>query len=196
VLKETKTNALFILSCWHVLKDDTRYDGAVSTRTIIDEQDRPLADLEAGGIWGPLDYGLARCKPNAPIQNNKWLTGLMGLPDKVTHREIDREDTKHNTPLHFFDVFAQKKRSGVLYGVCSEVQIEYRDGKERILKDILVIIESTSTEKTISQPGNSGAMLFDDAHKAIGMIVAGDDNYTYAIKISNILNLYSDKSIA
>jgi V8-like Glu-specific endopeptidase len=59
-----------------------------------------------------------------------------------------------------------------------------------------VLQKGPNTVLPISQPGNSGALLFDVNHEAIGMIIAGDNNYTYAIKLSNFFNLHKEKSFA
>jgi hypothetical protein len=117
------------------------------------------------------------------------------LPAGLMYRSIITEDTKSHCTLRFYDVIKEKVITGVLYTVCEQVQIDY-DDRSRIVQDVLVLMKDADTELPVSQPGNSGALLFDMHHKAVGMIIAGDDHYTYAIKLSNFFNLHKEKSFA
>lgn len=196
ILKDATNKDKFVLSCWHVLRGDTRLDAiTLDHPTIVDDRGSLLAELEAGGILDTLDYGLARCTPEASVQSNQWLATALKLPAGLLHRPIVAEDAKSHCTLRFYDVIKEKVVTGVLYTVCEQVQIDY-DDRSRIVQDVLVLMKDADTELPVSQPGNSGALLFDKHHKAVGMIIAGDDHYTYAIKLSNFFNLHKEKSFA
>lgn len=197
ILKDSTNEDRFVLSCWHVLKGDINFDAtSIEFPFVVDNNAMILGELEAGGILSTLDYGLARCRPDASIRSNTWLTNLLKLPADFGHRAVEMDDLKKHISVRYFDDITQTVISGVLYTVSKEVQVDYRD-KSRMVHDVLVIMKGINTALPISIPGNSGSLLFDDKHNAaIGMIIAGDDNYTYAIKLSNFFELHKEKSFA
>ena len=71
------------------------------------------------------------------------------------------------------------------------MEIDYAD-KTRVIKDVLVLTESSTQQKAITKPGNSGALVFDNQNKAIAMIVGGDMNFSYAVKLSNVLSIHKE----
>lgn len=196
ILKDATNQDRFVLSCWHVLKGDTDFDALfIQHPLVVNDANTIIADLEVGGILNTLDYGLARCRPNTPAITNNWLITGLKLPTPFKHRMVETDDIKNHITVRYFDVETQKVVNGIIYAVCPEVQVDYRD-KSRIVQDVIVLQKGLNTVLPISQPGNSGALLFDAKNDAIGMIIAGDDNYTYAIKLSNFFNLHKEKSFA
>jgi hypothetical protein len=196
ILKDATNEDRFVLSCWHVLKGDTDFDALfIEHPLVVNNTNTIIADLEAGGILNTLDYGLARCRPNTPVITNNWLITGLALPTPFKHRMVETDDIKKHITVRYFDVETQTAVNGVIYTVCPEVQVDYRD-KSRMVQDVIVLQKGPDTVLPISQPGNSGALLFDVNHEAIGMIIAGDNNYTYAIKLSNFFNLHKEKSFA
>lgn len=196
ILKDATNEDRFVLSCWHVLKGDTDFDALfIKHPLVVNNTNNIIADLEAGGILNTLDYGLARCRPNTPAITNDWLITGLTLPTPFKHRMVETDDIKNHITVRYFDVETQAVVHGVIYTVCPEVQVDYRD-KSRMVQDVIVLQKSPDTVLPISQPGNSGALLFAANNEAIGMIIAGDDNYTYAIKLSNFFNLHKEKSFA
>ncbi|WP_217603075.1 hypothetical protein [Chitinophaga sp. GbtcB8] len=196
ILKDTTNKDRFVLSCWHVLKGDTDFDALfIQHPLVVNNTNTIIADLEAGGILNTLDYGLARCRPNMPAITNNWLITGLQLPTPFKHRMVETDDIKNHITLRYFDLETQAAVKGIIYAVCPEVQVDYRD-KPRLVQDVIVLQKGLNTVLPISQPGNSGALLFDEKNDAIGMIIAGDENYTYAIKLSNFFNLHKEKSFA
>ncbi|SEN09778.1 hypothetical protein SAMN04488505_10879 [Chitinophaga rupis] len=196
ILKDSTNEDRFVLSCWHVLKGDTDFDALfIRHPLVVNNTNTIIADLEVGGILNTLDYGLARCRPNMPVITNDWLIEKLELSTPFKHRLVETDDIKKHITLRYFDVETQAAANGIIYAVCPEVQVDYRD-KSRMVQDVIVLQQGLNTVLPISQPGNSGALLFDAKNDAIGMIIAGDENYTYAIKLSNFFNLHKEKSFA
>ena len=193
VLKREDTNSFHILSCWHVLKD---LNSKVSSPIIEDHKHEDLASRWAGGIEGAFDYGLARCLANASIKSNNFLNVLN--PDgKFSVRAVTQLDIENQIAINFLDFLQDPPApvNGILLTDATEVEIGYAD-KTRIVKDVLVLTQSGATQKTISRPGNSGAAVFDGKNKVIGMIIGGDLHFTYAVRVSGIMNIHKELSVA
>jgi len=196
ILKDSTNRDSFVLSCWHVLRGDSLLDSVtIDHPHVVDDKGSLLGELEAGGIVSTLDYGLARCIPEASVRSNQWLAAALGITEAFRHRPIETTDLQQHTALRYFDIFHQKAATGVVYTVSPEVQIDYKD-HSRMVQDVLVIMQDADTARPISRPGNSGALLFDDNNDAVGMIIGADARYTYAIKLSNFFNLHKEKSFA
>ncbi len=86
-----------------------------------------------------------------------------------------------------------KITNGIIYTDSTEVDIHYLD-KTRTIKDILIL--TSENETAISKGGNSGSIVFDEKNKAIAMIIGGDVNYTYAVKLSHIFRIHGEMDIA
>ncbi|MBA4053587.1 MAG: hypothetical protein C0490_02645, partial [Marivirga sp.] len=196
VLKRKDTGTFHILSCWHVMKD---LSSSVDTSSIIDDHlDHELGDRWAGGIHGAFDYGIARCLIGASINTNEMLNTAMGLPGlPLKFRAVIQPDIDNQIDIKFVDFLSGQPLlvTGVIFTDSQQVEIDYPD-KTRVVKDILVLTQSRIQQTAISRPGNSGAVIFDNRNKAIGMIIGGDSNFTYAIKISNIMSIHKELTLA
>jgi hypothetical protein len=110
-------------------------------------------------------------------------------------RQVSQADIIDQIPIKFYDTNNTILQTGVLFTTTDSVKILYDDNKIRELTDLLVLSADKSGQKTISAGGNSGSIVFDGKGFAIGMIVSGDDKYTYAIKLSNFFDLHTEMKI-
>jgi hypothetical protein len=197
VLHREIDKSFHILSCWHVMKDLSMPEN--SSAKILDHKRNKLAVLWAGNIREAYDYGIARCVNTASIQSNELLEEHLGLKkdEKLKFRAVRRVDIDGMIPIHYVNFLGENpaKKSGVLFTDSSEVDIEYAD-KVRTVKDILVLTKSPTERLSISEPGNSGSVIFDESHNALGMIIGGDSKFTYAIRLSNVLSIHKEMKIA
>jgi hypothetical protein len=193
VVEQGGTKSRHILSCWHVLKGDLNYSSDDPHTAIADHDGVKIATRWAGGIEQSYDFGFARVLPEK-LLDNKFL--LKMLPDKpFKFRQVTDRDINGQIDIKYYDSINDVVRTGRIYAWSPSVTITYPD-KPRFMKDILVLTDdSTGQERTISQSGNSGSLIFDDKGSALGMIIAGDDMYSYAVKLSNIFDLFPDMKI-
>lgn len=195
VLVRRETMSKHILSCWHVMKDLNNAGNESSI--IMDHENRSLAERWAGGIRGPFDYGLARCSVGASISSNAFLKTQLNLTGDLSIRAVTEDDIDNQIPIKFLDFLSGTPtiKEGRIFTDAAKIELVYPDIK-RVVNDILVLTQAVNKQKTISQPGNSGAVIFDERNRAIGMIIGGDMDFTYAIKLSNILNVHKEMSVA
>lgn len=76
------------------------------------------------------------------------------------------------------------------------VEIRYAGNTKHSIMNLLVISDLTESNgetiyKGVTVPGDSGACVYDDDGTPIGMIVAGNDHFSFAIPIVSILNKLS-----
>lgn len=193
VVEQQGTMRRHILSCWHVLKGDLNYDTDDRQATIIDHRENDLAVRWAGGIDQSYDFGFARCLPGTAC-DNKFLQQNLDIAP-FGFRQVTDKDINGQIEIRHYDSINDEVKTGKIYAWCPSVLINYPD-KPRYVKDILVLTnDSSGEERTISQSGNSGSLIFDQAGTAIGMIIAGDDMYSYAVKLSNIFNIFTEMKI-
>jgi hypothetical protein len=196
VLQREDTKSLHILSCWHVMKGDLNYAGGDRHRIINDHQGAHLAERWSGGIRDSFDYGIARCLDTASVKSNRALRQKLSIPNgtTITPRDILERDIDEQTVIRYFDIHTQQPVSGKIYAEADEVEIHYPD-KTRIMNDVILLVDPAGS-KSISQPGNSGSVIFDDDHHALAIIIGGDNDYTYALKLSGLFGVHREMTIA
>jgi len=191
VLKNKGSGNLHLLSCWHVMKGDLDYDHDDQLVSIVDEDspEKVLGKRWGGGIQGSLDYGLARCLSTAGLEKNQWLKEKLNFPE-IKFKPVTSADIGSQINVCFYDIFSDTKVVGKIYAETDSVEIRYVD-KTREIEDVILLTNDTFSA-SISKPGNSGSIVFDESGNAIGMIIAGDLLYTYAIKLSNFFSLFDE----
>ncbi len=70
-------------------------------------------------------------------------------------------------------------------------QVGYTDGEQPI-NGLIAIAQATMVNgkmvyHTLSSAGDSGALVYDDDHRPIGMAIAGDEQFTYVLPFGVIL---------
>jgi hypothetical protein len=193
-LKRTDTGEFHILSCWHVMKGNRDYNNSDDLNIIIDNKNRDCAKRWAGGIRGAFDYGIASY-PGGSTNFNDFLKQKLNITGDgaITTREIDRGDIDNMITVKYYDCLAAEVKTGFLFANSAEVTINYFD-RDRVIRDVLMI--TNNEEKSISRPGNSGSIIFDEKNVAIAMVISGDKNYTYAVKLSHIFAIHDEMIIA
>lgn len=196
VLIRKDTGSTHILSCWHVLKGDLNYSGSDDEPIIIDHQNGDvLAERWAGGIRDQFDYGMAICYEDIFFKDNSFLKLKFGLSAnvKLDYRFVSQADIDKQIPIKYYDSLTNTIKKGLVYTDTTEIDINYID-KSRTIKDVLIVTDEN--EETISKEGNSGSIVFDEKNKAIAMIIGGDLNYSYAVKLSHIFMIHQEMNFA
>lgn len=185
VVRDENSKENCILSCQHVLKDDSNYDQPDTESTIIlsDKSNNDFAKHIAGIRTDGLDAGLASLTDQSI--DNKNLGILKG------ERDVNDFDVSINkaVSLRGYDPDQQStfSQDGVIINNEFDIDIDYKDGKPKYkIKDSIVLSKSKTNFQPISKPGYSGSLVLDEDKCVIGMIVGGDDKFSYAIPINKI----------
>lgn len=192
-LKRTDTGEFHILSCWHVMKGNRDYSNSDDLNVILDNKNKDCAKRWAGGIRGSFDYGIASYPSGTTTNFNDFLKQKLTINGPITTRVVDRADIDNMITVKYYDCLGAAVKTGFIFANTSEVTINYFD-RDRVIHDILMI--TNDEEKSISRPGNSGSIIFDEKNVAIAMIISGDKNYTYAVKLSHIFAIHDEMIIA
>ena len=195
VLRWKEAGTQHILSCWHVLKGDLNYAVPDMHRMIVERSSNSeLAERWAGGIKGQYDYGLAECRTDIAYLDNAILRTKLNMGKKlINFRSLSKTDISNQIAIKYYNALLDKETNGIIYTDSEGVEIDYFD-RTRIVQDVLLL--TSENEETISGGGNSGSIVFDMQDNAIAMIIGGDKNYTYAIKLSHIFRIHSEMIIA
>ncbi len=86
-----------------------------------------------------------------------------------------------------------KEGTIVVYKARDPIDIEYKPHDVFGLRDLIIlsrvtVVNGVNQYSRITVPGDSGACVFDDNDHPIGMIVAGNNKFSYAIPMTSILN--------
>lgn len=190
VLKQN--NFYYLLSCWHVLKDNRRYSDNMQENMILDHNKQEIGEVNM--ISNPIDdlgydYGLALL--SAP-SDNALIRDTLGIRRDADIKIVPiqaQENGRRN--VRFVDVVMHNTpvvKKGRVFGELGKVNLNYSD-KTRSVKDIIIISDdSGGFHKPIDNPGNSGSILFDDNDNMVAMVTFSDDRFTYAHKLSPMMD--------
>jgi hypothetical protein len=197
-LRDASNKSIHFMSCWHVLKGDLNYSFPDDFPTILDHNTDDFGQRWVGGIRSSFDYGIARCLPDKSVNPNVFLKNKLNINNdvKIIWKTISEDDIKTHIAVRYYDHLDDAVKSGIIHAHATQVEVFYRD-KMRIVTDIILITNLVNGQKRpISVPGNSGSVVFDTGNAPIAMIIAGDDRFSYAVRLSNIFNLHKEFEIA
>ena len=173
-----------LLTCSHVLTNG-------SGKNFFGEIEVPVPGMLADGFtcnftWALCndDIDLAALQPDLtdftyliPPQKERALTPADMLRTKV---KVVRQNGKLN-------------EEGTVVNFCSArpIPIQYTDGLFNIRNLIILakvkVTEENNSYSTLTVAGDSGACVYDDNDHPIGMIIAGNSKFSYAVAMPDIL---------
>lgn len=184
-LKKQGTDALYVLSCWHVMKDNTRFREEIIQKEIVEFADGKsttiarvvegcLSDHPSAGI----DIGIAQCldqtvRPNAHFKIN------------TQHRPITAFDALTDTAVQLYGKVSGLQHATIFHHTLS-IQLKYEDGNLYTMNDVFSITKADKTSPTSS--GDSGAVVTDMNGTPLGMIIGGNSKLSFAVKFTNIFD--------
>ena len=186
LVKDIESGEKFILSCYHVLKSNTHYWNSFLPRneeTILDNKGNTIGRLVRGYRDLNLDFGLV--KPDVNIECLDQTLNQLILPNG--YRKVDEGDGYIETPVFFKTEKDYKKGKIINHSV--SVTLDYSLGGQQsendwTLYNLMRISERINGEwKAPSIGGDSGSIVYDSNNKAVGMIVGGSSQFSYAIPI-------------
>ena len=184
-LQKKDSTAVYFISCWHVMKDNTDWNGSISEATIMQEK-TALGEIEDGFLSHDtetgVDAGIARYINDADAVSNPRLI----VTDQ--HRPVTDFDALVRTKVKLFGKVCKFKEAEIFLDQIN-AHIKYPDGKKHLMNDVfsITIRDPATGDKTApTSEGDSGAIVTDLNGVPLGMIVGGNSFYSYAIKFSNI----------
>lgn len=164
----------YLLSCWHVLQEKGND---------INNKGKKIAVVGDGKLTGTLDVGFAELVVKPPFSNNS-----IGL--KFPVREVSLHDAKEETKVRFHGA-----KTGISTGVVKiynnapgPQNIYHPYTEDYYLMNDLFSITRYEGEIPVapSDRGDSGALVVDLNGYPLGIIVGGDANFSYAVKLTNV----------
>jgi hypothetical protein len=172
------------------MKDDHDLTKAIIEKSIIEastvgEKSPPAIAEVVDGFFSAdagIDVGIAVCKDAVTVAANSV------VPVKAQHRAVDAFDSFNGTAVKLFG-FASQKKEGTIFHHKANVKITYAGQNDYLVKDVFTITirdAAANTGKAPTTGGDSGAVVVDGSGAPLGMIIGGNDQFSYAIKFTNI----------
>ncbi len=171
----------YILTCYHVVNGDESWNGKPTNKQIINHENKIISENYLGYLNRHQDSALVEVSDDT-IQ---FFNSLANVRQPKGIREVSDND------LYFTEVFingySTKESSGVITHYHWDDFLPYGNIDYKI-EDMLVIshFDRNGYRTAITTLGDSGSIVLDRDNFAIGIVVAGDYQNTYAIKISTI----------
>lgn len=180
IVKDKVTGNKYILSCHHVLNGDMNWKGLSKTKDVIDPATGTvLGKLAFGFRSGEFDTALAKIPANSTLSN-----AAIGNPSSI--RAVVPLDAIKETEVSVLGAKTGKTMTGIVYNDSWSTKFEYPDGLWG-LRDLIVLTKMDGNRQTtLTQGGDSGSLVIDKNNIVIGMIVGGDEKFSYAIKMNKI----------
>jgi hypothetical protein len=188
-----------LLTCYHCVRIPGEHDWEGidikakkrSVRYIRNKQDNQrkfIGDVIVGYRDGRMDVAIIKPKSNDLVSdyiNNSNQTIPIG------HRKVTKEDVEKKTRL-WFSGAATGAGEGFIISFGHTDFILYPGDKDPHKLRNLIVFSLTQAEPYTKpcDKGDSGAIIIEaDTNKALGMVVARDSKFGYAIPIADILEL-------
>jgi hypothetical protein len=183
-LKKRGSDDLFFLSCWHVMKDNARWNETPKNTTII-SGGKPLGRIVRGFLSHHPATGM-----DAAIAQYTTITDAVSNPDfiiKKQYRAVTPFDFAVSTPVTLCGKVSGVIKAAVFHDTIN-ARIKYPDGKTYLMNDVFSIVldGDLGGKKLPTTHGDSGAVVIDEKGAPLGMVIGGGGNFSYAIKFTNL----------
>ncbi|MEM9829689.1 MAG: hypothetical protein AAF944_03585 [Bacteroidota bacterium] len=189
-----------LLTCYHVVKTKNqkweKFEDANGkySHIISSQSNKVIGQIREGFRNYRYDISLVdQIDLNAVINGE---SNGVAIPEAV--RKLTDEDAKQRTKVYFSGMTKSYERSGHILNVDFARRIYY-DGSNTTFTLFGLIVFSNQPQEPYKNPsnqGDSGAILYTYEHEAVGMIVAGDDFFGYAIPFYDIVSHFNLKPLS
>lgn len=177
---------LWLMTCGHVLMNGN-FDAKIQQGALISPQrarfclDTP-EECDAAWTYGYQDkeFDIALIKPDDPRKVKP--SGLLSEPLEMS-KQLERVTVS----------FKGAVSSGDGYVFADEVEEPIQFANQTVRMKGLLKISSHEKLAAISRPGDSGAALVTADRKAVGIIIASNEFFTYAMSLEKILSGWDAK---
>jgi hypothetical protein len=184
-LRKEGSTQRYMLSCWHVMKDNAEWRASIVETDIIDERSKKvIGTVEQGCLSDCIDAGIALVNSTDVQPTN------IDYPIKAQHREVTVFDALVKTPVRLIGKVSGTKDARIFHHKI-DAAIKYADGHVYLLEDVFsisVLDENRDPATSPTSSGDSGAVLIDNNNIPVGMIIGGNDRFSYAVKFSNMFD--------
>jgi len=192
-VQKAVTNQVCLLSCWHVLKEDSNWNVKPIRDLITGSDNKVIARIIDGAITNNFDVGFAELTVKESVNNKS-------ININFSWRQVTSEDELNETPVAFLGATSSNPKNATIYQKNVKASLKYPDGNYYELEDLTAITAYDTDGNPIgpSSHGDSGAVVVDQEGYPVGIIVGGDDLYSYVVKFSNIISedsIYSEYKI-
>lgn len=181
LVKKKGMNDVYVLTCYHnVASPDSKFKFSTesSKDAVLFDNSNKIAAVVFDAIRdAEMDVALVKLTSK---QVNNITNQIAGLGSITAVREINNIQK----PIKVFLHGAKSNQTGMLTAINSDAKFDYSDGEHKLYN--LLMLQNGDTG--ISQKGDSGAIVVDANHQAIGMIVGGKSNLSYAIPMATIFH--------
>lgn len=179
IVQDTRTKEKYLFSCAHVLRGDNS-DNQINGRTNIYRRD----SIDATGVLNyylhtnVIDIGWAKLTKDTTFSGNK---DLYIKPPRI----IGPKDADALLPLTMYGAVSGKKQ-GCLWNENASDVFEYPQGEVEMFNLLKITNIVNGKFNALSQGGDSGAIVKDSIGKPVGMVIGGNTQFTYAIRLSDV----------
>ena len=180
----------YLLSCFHVMNGSRNWYSVDNNKIIVNSKKEIISSEYTGYLNERLDVAKASISVETAKEYLKFSN-----PSKT---KVVTEEDIYKTNVNISSA-ASGKVKGIIVHNCWKDEFEYETNEPNYLKhrmiDLIAIsnVSEDGNLSTITQKGDSGALVTDGEGNAVGIVVAGDSNHTFAIKIDTILSFLSLK---
>ena len=183
-LRKKDSADLFLLSCWHVLKANSDWSGSLGDPDIKDNSGTKIARITDGMLTDKFDVGIAQCHSTAPLQNKD--NSNLGITKPW--RKVTIADAVHEFKVQFTGKVNQTK-DAVIYNHRVKKFLRYPDNHHLLLDLFSITIYDVNKNPTSpSSQGDSGSVVVGIDGCPLGILIGGDDKFSYVAKFSNFLD--------
>lgn len=186
VKDNSRANTYLLLSCAHVLQGNNTGGALNGSTGVKGDQDIVLGTLKF--YLHSAIYDVAWAEVAAAYKNKSGddFKNLFIRPPRMVNS--DDADAMLNVKM---EGAMSGSQSGKLWSVNAKDIFNFPGGKLPMFNLLKITsIDAQGNRKAISQGGDSGALLKDDNDAPIGIVIGGNDEFTYAIKLADIFNDY------
>lgn len=195
-----------ILTCYHCVKADghrwEEFNSNGKNKKVMYEETKNSGSHKFAGeiLWayrdGFMDIAVIKPDKSEFIKDFPRTTKLT-IPSG--HRAVSKEDDYKKTRIWFSGITSGNSEGHIIIHKNDKVRVKYSDNDKVFLYDLIVFSKYASEPfEAPCKKGDSGAIIMDASDfTALGMIVAADDKFGYAIPMEDILKkhelaLYAD----
>ncbi len=184
-VKSTSSGEVFLMSCYHVLRDGHDWNIFVPNgkEEIIDVASpamEVIGDLCFGFRNNRFDIGLAKLKPGIQIQIPPELRMTQSI-------DVTQQDEYSETTVFIRGINSDELRQAIVYNDDVSKRITYSDNSSQVFEKLMSITRKSGMNLTSpTSKGDSGALVFNAKKEAMGIIVGGDEQFSYAMHMRDI----------
>lgn len=185
VLKEIYGNDQFVLTCSHVMNSG---DSIARQRVLRPTERFPVVEIKSKKRIGEHYYEF--CNDTLDI-------ALIGPVQEVDNKLNSTTSLHHEILTPSVDDVLNRRavtmmggQSGKVQGVIQNINVDYtvKYQDQRVdMKGLILVSQWNNGWHSLSRLGDSGSVVYDADHKAIGIVLGGNSQFTFVIPMSKIL---------